>query len=166
MKQFDELDLKILEVLKENSKLSFREISKITKINPTTVMQRIKKMENKKIIRNYTVDIDYKKLNVGISAYILISNDYNLIRDQLESQGFLSKQLAQFPFVSDICSIAGEKDIIIKIRAQNLEELNKFIVMVSRMKGIRDTVTLMILKDVSADLQSPNGLIKYLRNKI
>ncbi|MBT7508129.1 AsnC family protein, partial [archaeon] len=36
MKQFDELDLKILEVLKENSKLSFREISKITKINPTT----------------------------------------------------------------------------------------------------------------------------------
>ena len=73
----DNKDLKILEVLKVNSRLSTQKIAKKTLIPITTVHNRMKKLEKEGIIKGYTVILDYKKLGKPILSFILISVVYS-----------------------------------------------------------------------------------------
>ena len=76
--ELDQKDLKIIDILKENSKLTVNQISKRFNIPITTVHNRIKKLEKLGVIKNYTVILDYKKLNKGIQGIILVSVMYTL----------------------------------------------------------------------------------------
>ena len=57
----DDKDEQILQILKENSKLSTHQISKKTRIPITTVHNRIKKLKKEEIIKKYSIIIDKKK---------------------------------------------------------------------------------------------------------
>jgi len=76
--KLDKKDLKILEILKENSKLTTSQIYKKTNIPITTVHNRIKKLENLGIIRSYTLKLDYNKLGKPITGFILVTINYIL----------------------------------------------------------------------------------------
>ncbi|MEM2145340.1 MAG: AsnC family transcriptional regulator, partial [Candidatus Jordarchaeaceae archaeon] len=60
----DELDLKILELLSSDSRLSFREVAKNLGVSHANVAARIKKLEEDKIIRGYTVILDPEYTNM------------------------------------------------------------------------------------------------------
>lgn len=54
----DEIDLKILHELEENSRLSYRELSKRVNLSAPSVAERIRKMEEQEIITGYSIKID------------------------------------------------------------------------------------------------------------
>ena len=66
----------ILSLLKENSKFSSREMSDKTGIPITTIHNRIKRLEEEGIIRQYTAVLDSKKLGKTIQAFIQITVTY------------------------------------------------------------------------------------------
>lgn len=69
--RLDETDLSILNVLQENGRLSFRQISERVKVSVPTVSNKISNMENLGIIRGYQVDLDTETLG-EISVIITI----------------------------------------------------------------------------------------------
>ena len=72
MYKIDDSDKSIIEVLKYNSKLSTIAIAKKTGIPPATVNRRIKKMLQFGVIKNFSVILDYEKIGLATSAYILV----------------------------------------------------------------------------------------------
>ncbi|MDP7207278.1 MAG: winged helix-turn-helix transcriptional regulator, partial [Candidatus Bathyarchaeota archaeon] len=64
----DEMDEKILKEYLVDSRRSFREIARILKISPGTVVSRIRDLEEKGIITKYTAQIDYEKLGYELTV--------------------------------------------------------------------------------------------------
>lgn len=146
---FDEKDLLILDILKNNSKLTTSQISKKTRIPITTVHNRVKKLESLGVIKGYTVVLDYKKLNQPILAYVLVAVSYNLPSGKKVDQEILARQIKNFAEVEEVNITAGETDIIIKVRLQDVESLNNFVIRKLRsLDGVDKTRTMIVLNSV------------------
>ncbi|MBL7206165.1 MAG: Lrp/AsnC family transcriptional regulator [Candidatus Aenigmarchaeota archaeon] len=144
----DKLDEKIIEILKENSKLSTRKISKKLMVPITTVYHRIKRLENNGIIKNYTVSLNYKKLGKCITAYTLIIPDYERLKNDDITPEELVDKIKKNKTIENISLITGRFDIILKIRVNDIEELNRFNNnFLLRIHGISKTETLIVLKE-------------------
>ena len=74
--ELDNKDIKILELLQENCKLSSREIAKEINSPITTVFTKIKRMEKLGFIKGYKAVLDAKALGQGATAFILASFTY------------------------------------------------------------------------------------------
>lgn len=145
----DKKDEKILELLRENSKLTTHQISKKTLIPITTVHNRIKKLEKEGIIKKYTLELDNKKLGKNVAAYIQITVDYKLLKEIKMSQHELAHKIRKNEFVEGAGIVTGGTDIIIKIRVKDIDELDNFVTNYLRsIDGIEKTQTMVILHEI------------------
>ena len=143
----DEKDLTILDLMKENAKLSMKKIAKKTGIPVATVHHRIKKLEKDGIIKKYTVLLNKEKLGRKMVAYILINVHYP--PGKHIDQSALLHKIAKNDYVEDASILAGETDIILKVRVPSIPELNKLLLEDLRnMEGIGDTKTLIALENL------------------
>jgi len=148
--QLDEKDKKILSILKTNAELTSSQISKKTAIPITTVHNRIKKLKQNGIIKNFTVNIDYEKLGKQLAAYILITINQSILGKKI-SQHNIGKKLKAMDEVESTDIVAGGTDMIIKVRSESMSKLNEFITEKLRnIEGIDKTQTLMVLEEITS----------------
>ena len=143
----DKKDLKILEILQEDSSLSTHKIAKKTLIPVTTVNNRIKKLKNNGVIKKYTIEIDKSKLGFNLLAYIFI----NVSNTELKAAGMkvddLIKMIRKNPFIESVEHVTGNIDLVIKMQVRSIDELNDFVVnTLSNYNGIEKTNTLFVLR--------------------
>ncbi|RLI17857.1 Lrp/AsnC family transcriptional regulator [Candidatus Bathyarchaeota archaeon] len=143
----DKKDIQILRIIQRNSKLTTREIAKQLKIPVTTVFTRIKRLEQKGIIKGYRAILDEKKLGKSTTAFILASFTYRTPNRELLSQRELAKEIAKFPEVQEVHIITGDWDLLIKIKAESVEAIGKFVIDKLRLvKGIEKTLTCVVFE--------------------
>ena len=145
--KLDEKDTQILTVLENNAKLTTSQISKLTRIPITTIHNRIKKLEKERIIKNYTLNLDYEKLNKPLKAHILVS--VIPLSHKKISQEDIGKKIKSFEDVNSVDIVTGATDILVQVRATNMKELNKFITnRLRNIEGIDKTQTMMVLEEL------------------
>lgn len=146
--ELDKKDEKILELLKENSKLTTSQISKKTAIPVTTVHNRIKKLEKLGVIKNYTVNLNFKKLGYDLLAFILVTVNYLLPSGEKVQQEQVAKAIKE-KGAEEVYIVTGGTDIIVKVRTKNIEELNNFVIReLRRIDGIDKTQTMIVLQEI------------------
>ncbi|OGM02110.1 hypothetical protein A3K72_03990 [Candidatus Woesearchaeota archaeon RBG_13_36_6] len=144
----DEKDLKILEILKQNAKLTTSQISKKTKIPITTVYNRIKGLENGGVIKGYTVMLNHKLLGEEVLVYILVTVNYNVPGKKV-SQEVIANQIKKSQNVEEVNITTGEKDIIVKARFGSISQLNDFVTKTLRnIEGVDKTQTMVVLSEI------------------
>jgi len=144
----DDKDLKILELLRKNSKLSTKDISKKLLIPITTVHNRIKKLEKNSVIKGYSVSLDHKKLGNLISAYIMITVNYTSLKFNKLTQKDLVKKLKIHPLVEEVSMVSGAFDLVVKSRTKTVEDLGEFVTKNLRsLPGVSRTQTMVILDE-------------------
>jgi len=144
----DDKDKIILELLKQNSKLTTSKISKKTAIPVTTVHNRIKKLKKEKYIQNYTVNINHEKLGLKISAFILLTVNYELKDGTKIMQEDVARKIKSLPEVDEVNVVTGGTDIVLKVRTTDVKALNDFVIDKLRMiKGVDKTQTMVILSE-------------------
>ena len=79
--EIDGLDLRIIDVLQDDSRLSFHKVAAKTKISVGTAYNRIRKLEAKGYLKKYTVIIDPIKLGYEITAIIFVQAEGACLRD-------------------------------------------------------------------------------------
>lgn len=142
--KLDEKDIQILRLLQKNSKMTIREISKLVKAAPTTVFAKIKRMEKNGIIKEYRAILDSTKLGKGTTAFVLASITYR-IEGQKLSQREIAKKIAKFPEVQEVHIIAGDWDLLIKVKAESAEAIGNFVIDKLRLvDGIEKTLTCVV----------------------
>jgi Lrp/AsnC family leucine-responsive transcriptional regulator len=76
MRPMDEFDQKILEILNENARTSYREVARKLKVSLSTISNRIKKLEDGRVIERYIPVINQEKLGYALTAIINMKISY------------------------------------------------------------------------------------------
>lgn len=139
---------KIIQILRENSRLTTREISKKTGIPITTVFKRIKKLNEEGIIRKFTIELDYSKVGKALLAYVLVKADLKTLKQKNKTQYDLAKELKKIEGIQKADIVTGGRDLIAQLRAENVEELEKILLgKIQKIDGISDTQTLVVIHE-------------------
>src|SRR3989338_7097316 len=141
MEQLDDVDWKIIKELKRDSRLSARELAKITGFSSATINRRLRKLEDMKVIKGFTLELDYQKLGKELLAYVVIRTkpgaDYTSMMNDMKKHDE----------IEDIGAIAGEWDIILKVRTSNIQELDKVVFnYLRKFPEITQTQTLIVMR--------------------
>jgi Lrp/AsnC family leucine-responsive transcriptional regulator len=160
--KLDEKDLAILLLIQENSKLTANQIAKKINAPITTVFAKIKRMEELGIIRQYRAILSPEKLNLGTTAFILAAVSYCTKDNQSPiTQRNVAEEIAIFPEVQEVHIITGDWDLLVKLRAENVEAVGKFVVdKLRRIKGLEKTLTCMVFETVKESTSLPPLLRK------
>ena len=148
--KLDEKDSAILKLIQANSKLTAKQISKRINAPITTVFAKTKRMEGLGIIKEYRAIVAPEKLNAGTVAFILASVSYRTtVNGAPLSQRTVAQEIAKFPEVQEVQIITGDWDLLVKLRAENVDEIGKFVVDKLRLiQGLEKTLTCMVFETV------------------
>ena len=137
----DMIDLQILQLMQENGRISNVDMAKKLEMAPSAILERVKKLEQKKVIRHYTTGINPAAVGQKLLAFIFIrTND-----------GFGSTvtgaELAKIPQVQEVHNIAGDDCYLVKVRTADSAELMALMrTEFARIPTIESTKTTIVLE--------------------
>jgi DNA-binding Lrp family transcriptional regulator len=111
----------------------------------STIHYNIKKLEDKGVIRAYKAVFDYKKIDEGFCAYILI----DLSMDEYVNPD-LASDLAKHEEVESVDVVSGDWDLILKVRTKDVDEYYDFLGKFAR-EGILKTKSMISLKQIKTE---------------
>src|SRR3989338_7000797 len=142
----DETDYKILNLLKEDSSLSTYKISKKASIPQTTVLNRIRKLNENGIIKKYSIVVDQKKVGNNVSALIFVKVENTEEKKHLGQIGLIEERISKHPMVSSVKRLMGNFDFVIELFCKDIDELNDFLIKnVRSVHYVKDTNTMVVL---------------------
>ena len=130
--KLDEIDKKILKIIKYNSRIPYEEIGKKVKLSRNGVKQRIKKLEEKDIIADYKILVNFNHFN-NQSFKIFVK--YN--NSKIEQEKELLEEIRRTPGILNILKFIGKWDLDIEIQIKDSRELQRFII------GLRDKYSII-----------------------
>jgi DNA-binding Lrp family transcriptional regulator len=148
--RLDEKDSAILTIVQRDSKLTAKQIARKVGGPITTVFAKMKRMEELGFIKQYRAIVSPEKLGAGTAAFILASVSYRSKGDDLPvSQRDVAEEIARFPEVQEVHIITGDWDLLVKLRAESVDAIGKFVVDKLRLiKGLEKTLTCMVFETV------------------
>jgi len=119
----------------------------------STIHYNIKKLEKEGAIKTYKAVFDYKKIEEGFCAYVLINTsppEYEYDWSRFEST--IVRELAKHKEVESVDIMAGDWDLILKIRTKDEDEFYNLVSnIISGAKGIAKTKSMVSLKQVKTN---------------
>ena len=141
----DDNDRKILNIIQQDGRIASAEIARQVGLAPSAVHERLKKLEERGVVRGYNACIDPKKVGFGLIAFVFVrTNECGDGTDEL---------LATIPEVLEVHDVAGEDSYLLKVRASDPEDLA--LLLREKLKAIpsvistRTTVVLQTVKETS-----------------
>jgi Lrp/AsnC family leucine-responsive transcriptional regulator len=145
--KIDEKDLMILNLLQKNCRMTAKEIAQTINSPVTTVFAKIKRMQDWGVITNYKAILDAPSLDKGTTAFILASVTYGIKDGTTQSQRKIAEEIAKFPEAQEVHIIAGDWDILMKVKEKDVGAVGKFVTEKLRIvKGIEKTLTCMVFQ--------------------
>ncbi|MFH1445595.1 MAG: Lrp/AsnC family transcriptional regulator [Nanoarchaeota archaeon] len=146
----DEKDMKILSIVREDAKMTNRQISKKLLIPLSTVNNRIRNMEKDGVIKKYIAVPDYKKIGFSAVAYVLVSVDYTNFETVEIMKKEFKESIGDNGIIESFDAVTGTTDMVLKIRTRGIEGLDKFLVAANlrKLKYVKDTETMLVLREL------------------
>ncbi|MFQ5681746.1 MAG: Lrp/AsnC family transcriptional regulator [Candidatus Binatia bacterium] len=135
----DAIDVKILSILQKFGRRHLAEIAKEVELSPPAVMERVKKLESRHIIRGYHAFLDAKKIGRDITAFIGVS-----INHQRYIDDFSSCMAAQED-VLECHLVTGDESFILKVKTRSTLSLERLLAEIRSMEGVTATITKVVL---------------------
>ena len=141
---FDEKDEKILKHLLVDARQSARQLAHKLNVSTVTMISRLKKLEEKNIIKGYTVRLNHEALGYDITAIIEVTTTKGKM---VEIEGEISK-------IENVCAVydvTGNADILVIGKFKDRTSLSKFVKKISCIPNVENTVTHLVLNTVKED---------------
>ncbi|MBP2045868.1 Lrp/AsnC family transcriptional regulator [Methanobacterium aggregans] len=146
----DDTDMEILRSLVENSRITISQMSKEIDVPDATISNRLKKLE-KNAIKQYTLILNPETLGLKVTAIIIIQTES-------EKHENVEKELSILKEVSEVYSISGEYDILIKVWAHSIQELNRIVnSKIRSVDGVEDLTEMIVMERVKEGVVPPMG---------
>ncbi|KAA5536386.1 Lrp/AsnC family transcriptional regulator [Taibaiella lutea] len=118
----DDKDLAILRLLQQNAKITVRDIASQIHLSTTPVHERIKRMEDSGIIKQYVTLVDHAKVRKGLMVICYVS----LKEHNKKSGAKFIKTINELHEVIECYNISGEFDFMLKVVAENMDAYYDF----------------------------------------
>jgi DNA-binding Lrp family transcriptional regulator len=139
------MDIRILSLLQEDSRLSFNKIASKLGISVGTAFNHVKNLEKEGILKGYTVILDLTKLDYGYTAIMLIQAEGEHLTD-------VENEIAKAANVVAVYDITGDYDAAVIAKFKDRSSLNAFIKDLITIPHIKRTVTNVALNVIKEDL--------------
>lgn len=135
----DDLDLKILRTLQKNGRTKRNELADMVGLSVPSVSERLKKLEDNKIIEGYYTKINRQAFGFDILAFILV------MMDSSKHYKDLIKHAESHPDILECHSVLGEGSHLLKVAVKNTAALEKLLSEIQTWLGVTSTKTTFVL---------------------
>lgn len=132
------IDSQIIEILERNSRLSYAEIGRMISLSPSSVRERVQKLEDLKIIKSYTIKIDHSLIDKSLEVFILLK----VFDGQLPR---ILQEINLFDEVRDVFRITGPYNIHMRVILRDQMHLQIFI---DKLTKFGNPTTLLVLSEI------------------
>jgi len=146
--KIEELDRKILSVLNRDARMSFRRIAKELRISPTTLYNKVKKLERSGVLKGYIPLINKESLGYDLMAIISL-------RVRQEKDIEVQKAIAKFPQVGAVYEVTGDWDLILVCYFKGRDDLTNFLKKELPLSNIERAITHLVLNVVKEEKRIP-----------
>ena len=137
----DAIDYEILSCLKQNSRENATNIGAKINLSTSAVIERIRKMENSGLIKQYTVVIDQSTLGIDLNAFITVRLEHPKYYENFV------QHIKKYSFIMECYYIAGDFDFILKVAVDKKNSLEKILNCIKSINGVSFTRTSVILSE-------------------
>ena len=149
VEKLDKIDVKILNLLQENSKITNLELSKKIGLSPAPTLERVKKLEQTGVIESYHAKINPQKVDLSISTFVLVNVKWS-------KENALASFIERIKSINEIIEcfvITGDADILMKVVCKDMQSYENLlfkklaaITEVERIKTLMNLSTIKALK--------------------
>lgn len=141
----DDIDLELLRRLRDDGRAAVTRLAEQLHLSRSAVHQRLSALADRGVLTGFVPTVDPERLGTGVAAFVLLSGGPS---GRLEYEP-LRAQLEQLPHVELASLVTGEADVLLLVRASDLEELRRFLLEdLQRVTQLRSTLTLLVLDEV------------------
>lgn len=140
----DKTDLKILQVLQENGRLTNVELSERVALSPSPCLRRLKQLEDAGIIRRYAALLEPVRIGLGLQAFIRVTVD----KTNPSRQAF-TETLQTWPQVLSCYALTGETDYMLHAFFTDMNDFSHFVLdTLLAHPGVSDAKSSFVLKEI------------------
>ena len=136
--ELDRTDLLLIDALQHDASQRLEDLARIVQLAPSSVHERLRRLERDKVIRRWTVDLDAAALGLGVLAYVGIRATRPCSQ--------LVAALGKIPAIEECHSVAGELSLLLKVRVARTPALLELAERLREIPGIEGTETTIVLK--------------------
>lgn len=150
---FDTIDQKILTMLQDDARVSTAEIARRLDMAGSGIHERIKKLEERGVLRGYLALVDPIALDLGLLAFLYVRTEDPVGGDTT------AQKLASRPEIQEVHHVAGEDCYLVKVRVKDTAALSHLLKEIGTIPHVRSTRTTIVLETTkeSPHLPISNG---------
>ncbi|WP_455843105.1 Lrp/AsnC family transcriptional regulator [Lelliottia jeotgali] len=143
--QLDPIDLRILEELQINARLTNVELASRVHLSPSPCLTRVRALEESGLISRYVTLLDPYELGLSVSVFIQITLERQ-IEHALET---FEEAVQDYPEVMECYLMTGDADYLIRVVVPDVQAMERFIVnQLSKIPGVANIRSSFALKQV------------------
>ena len=139
--RLDDVDLEVLRVLRENARLTYREIGERLGLSESTVRRRVKKLVKLGVIRRFTVEVNLEKVGPYVVSFLTV------IPSAIKTERVM-EELKQFDEIEEVYYTSGRCGILAKAIVKSIRDLDELIRRIRKIKGVLTVESCVILRRV------------------
>ena len=146
-KTLDRTDIKILDILQRNGKISNVDLAAQVHLSPSPCLERVRSLEKYGYIKEYVAHLNPELLDAELVAYIEVS----LKRTATKNLDDFNKRMLKLDEVVECAMVAGGFDYLIKIRTESMQSYRSFLgEKLAAIEGIAQTHTYAVMEEVKS----------------
>jgi Lrp/AsnC family leucine-responsive transcriptional regulator len=138
----DGIDLQILEMLQENGRASQNELAKAVGLSAPSVSERLRKLEERGVIRGYTALLDPRSVGQDVTAFIAVGINGSRHYGEFRARAMERSE------VMECHSVTGQGSHLLKVRVGNTMDLEQILAEIQAWPGVQWTTTSLVLSIV------------------
>lgn len=143
--ELDPTDLRILQVLQDNAKISNIELADRINLSPSPTLARVKNLEARNVISRYVALVDPPALGLKVNVFIRVS----LEKQESAALARFEQAVSQFEEVMEVYLMTGDEDYFLRIVVPDIQALERFIMEhLTKIPGIKNIRSSFALKQV------------------
>ena len=147
----DLLDLKILKALQTRGRMKNAELARELRVAPSTMMERIRRLEESGVLQGYRASIDPKKMGLNVQAFISVT----LSRHETEVIRQFEDSIRKTPHIRACYHLSGRFDYLLHVFVADLDQLGKLVKeRIAALPGFGKSETFLVFSEIKSD----NGL--------
>jgi Lrp/AsnC family leucine-responsive transcriptional regulator len=134
----EDLDRHIVELLVRDGRMSYTDLGKATGLSTSAVHQRVRRLEQRGVIRGYAAIVDPESVGLSLTAFISVKPFDPSAPDDI------SERLADVPEIEACHSVAGDENYILKVRTRTTEDLEDLLQRLREKAGVQTRTTVVL----------------------
>lgn len=141
----DDIDLSLVDHLQNNARITNAELGEVTGLSPSGVQKRLKKLEERGVIKKYATLIDRKILGYDLLVFVQI-----ILKGHIpEAVARFDEAIQAMPEVLECHRITGNADYLLKIVVRDHEHLDNLLMnQLMRLPAVERVHSNIVLKEI------------------